>query len=97
MKSTVINTSKEMTAYTDYPPPAEDPNYMHNRRNCLLNFFITLQFFSGLKEYFCEYADKFGLKDCIKFNHRVLNIERAQDYKETSKWVVHYTDKQVFD
>lgn len=31
MRSTVINTSKEMTAYSDYPPPADDPNYMHNR------------------------------------------------------------------
>ena len=31
MKSTVINTSKEMTAYSDFPPPPEAANYMHNR------------------------------------------------------------------
>lgn len=30
MKSTVINTSKEMTAYSDFPPRPEDANYMHN-------------------------------------------------------------------
>ncbi|KAI6227381.1 Dimethylaniline monooxygenase [N-oxide-forming] [Aphelenchoides fujianensis] len=32
MKSTVINTSKEMTAYSDFPPPATDANYMHNTK-----------------------------------------------------------------
>jgi dimethylaniline monooxygenase (N-oxide forming) len=31
LQSTVINTSKEMTAYSDFPPPAEAANYMHNR------------------------------------------------------------------
>jgi len=30
MRSTVINTSKEMTAYSDFPPPREAANYMHN-------------------------------------------------------------------
>lgn len=30
MRSTIINSSKEMSAYSDFPPPAELPNYMHN-------------------------------------------------------------------
>lgn len=30
MYSTVINSSKEMSAYSDFPPPKELPNYMHN-------------------------------------------------------------------
>ena len=30
MKSTVINTSKEMTAYSDFPPAPDTPNFMHN-------------------------------------------------------------------
>lgn len=30
MKSTVINTSKEMMAYSDFPIPSEYPIYMHN-------------------------------------------------------------------
>lgn len=29
-KSTVINTSKESSAFSDFPPPANYPNYMHN-------------------------------------------------------------------
>ena len=46
MKSTVVNTSKEMMAYSDYPPPAEYPNFMHN----------TL-----VNKYLHDYATHFGL------------------------------------
>lgn len=28
MKTTVVNTSKEMMAYSDFPPPIEWPNFM---------------------------------------------------------------------
>ena len=38
MKSTVINTSKEVSAISDFPPPAEYPNYMHNTLN--VNYFL---------------------------------------------------------
>lgn len=31
MKSTVINTSKEMTAYSTFSPPSHFANFMHNR------------------------------------------------------------------
>ena len=30
MKSTIINSSKEMSAFSDFPPPKELPNYCHN-------------------------------------------------------------------
>jgi dimethylaniline monooxygenase (N-oxide forming) len=30
MKFTVIDTSKEMNAYSDFPPPEHFANYMHN-------------------------------------------------------------------
>lgn len=30
MKSTIINSSKEMTSFSDFPPPKEQPNYCHN-------------------------------------------------------------------
>src|SRR3569623_986905 len=46
MKSTVINTSKEMTAYSDFPPPDDFPNFMHQ---------------SKMYEYFQMYAENFGL------------------------------------
>ena len=42
MKSTVINTSKEMSAISDFPPPAHFPNYMHNTLQVrLLRFCLT--------------------------------------------------------
>ncbi len=31
-KSTIINSSKEMSAFSDFPPPPEYPNYMHNTK-----------------------------------------------------------------
>ena len=37
MKSTIINSSKEMSAFSDFPPPAEYPNYMHNTK--MVSFF----------------------------------------------------------
>ncbi|KAI6209904.1 Dimethylaniline monooxygenase [N-oxide-forming] [Aphelenchoides besseyi] len=76
-KSTVINTSKEMTAYSDYPPPATYGNYMHNLK---------------LKKYLCNYADEFGVTPCIKFKHRVLNVERSADYEQTGRWDINYKD-----
>src|SRR5699024_6688186 len=32
MKSTIINSSKEMSAFSDFPPPEDYPNYMHNTK-----------------------------------------------------------------
>ena len=43
MRSTIINSSKEMSAYSDFPPPKELPNYCHNSlmvRLLLLFFFM---------------------------------------------------------
>lgn len=77
MKSTVINTSKEMTAYSDFPPPAEFGNFMHNRQ---------------LHKYFKLYANHHDLVKHIKFEHNVNLVERAPDYETTGKWIVHYTD-----
>lgn len=30
MASTIINSNKEVSAFSDYPPPEEYPNFMHN-------------------------------------------------------------------
>ena len=32
MKSTTINTSKEITPFSDFPAPKHFPNYMHNTK-----------------------------------------------------------------
>lgn len=31
-KSTIINTSKEMMAFSDFPVPEDFPNFMHNTK-----------------------------------------------------------------
>ncbi|EPB65943.1 Flavin-binding monooxygenase-like protein [Ancylostoma ceylanicum] len=88
MKSTVINTSKEMTAYSDFPPEPSMANFMHN---------------TEMYRYLNSYADHYDLKKYIKFNHKVLNIERTSDYKKTGQWKVTYEDEsatkssEVFD
>src|SRR5271163_451550 len=56
MKSTVINTSKEFMAFSDYSPPPEYPNYMHNTK---------------LLEYFRMYTTQFNLKEHIRFRRHV--------------------------
>jgi len=56
MKTTVINTSKEMMCYSDFPIPQEFPIYMHNK--CV-------------QKYFQLYAEEFDLKEYIKFSTQV--------------------------
>ncbi|PAV61205.1 hypothetical protein WR25_06839 [Diploscapter pachys] len=77
MKSTVINTSKELCSYSDFPPEPEMANYMHN---------------TEMLRYFQMYAEQYDLIKHIKFEHKVVNIERASNYETTGKWTVKYTD-----
>lgn len=81
MKTTVINTSKEMTAYSDFPPPSSWPNFMHNTQ---------------LMTYFRKYAEFYQLLKHIRFNHFVKNVERTADFEKTGNWNVFYIDKWVF-
>ncbi|CAF4882503.1 unnamed protein product, partial [Rotaria socialis] len=74
MKSTVINTSKEFMAFSDYPPPIDYPNYMHNTK---------------LLEYFRGYATKFDLIKYVRFRRRVTRIEPADDYEQTGCWMIY--------
>uniref|UniRef100_A0A0K0DPN8 Flavin-containing monooxygenase n=1 Tax=Angiostrongylus cantonensis TaxID=6313 RepID=A0A0K0DPN8_ANGCA len=88
MKSTVINTSKEMTAYSDFPPEPGMANFMHN---------------AEMYRYLHLYVDHFELKKCIKFNHKVIQISRSNGYLESGQWTVKYEDElgnhfsEVFD
>uniref|UniRef100_A0A0N4ZM36 Flavin-containing monooxygenase n=1 Tax=Parastrongyloides trichosuri TaxID=131310 RepID=A0A0N4ZM36_PARTI len=79
MKSTVINSSKETTAYSDFPPPAEAANFMHNRE---------------LLKYLRAYATEYGLNQYIHLNHRVINIRRGDNYKNDGKWNVKYINNK---
>ncbi|ELT88397.1 hypothetical protein CAPTEDRAFT_172206 [Capitella teleta] len=78
MKSTVINTSKEMMCYSDFPIPAEYANFMHNTQ---------------LYKYFELYAENFKLKDYVKFNTEVTELRQADDFDKTGRWAVDYKDK----
>lgn len=59
MKSTVINTSKEMSAFSDFPPHPEAPNFMHH---------------SAMWRYFHTYADTFKVLPHVTLNTQVTQV-----------------------
>ncbi len=59
MKSTIVNTSKEMMAYSDFPPNPDFPNFMHN---------------TCVKQYLHDYAEHFRLLEHIHFNTFVVEV-----------------------
>ncbi|RWS24687.1 hypothetical protein B4U80_09456 [Leptotrombidium deliense] len=88
-KTTVINTSKEMSAFSDFIPPNDFPNYMDHKHMC---------------KYFELYAQHYDLLRYIRYNHNVLKVALNDDYDETGKLKVILQNKdenktfdQVFD
>uniref|UniRef100_A0A1I7YSL5 Flavin-containing monooxygenase n=1 Tax=Steinernema glaseri TaxID=37863 RepID=A0A1I7YSL5_9BILA len=80
MKSTIINTSKELTAYSDFPPPADFANFMHNEK---------------VLEYLRLYAQHWDLLKYIRFRHKVFNIERSPSYEKTGSSKRFRTDEDT--
>ncbi|XP_019357509.1 PREDICTED: dimethylaniline monooxygenase [N-oxide-forming] 5-like isoform X1 [Gavialis gangeticus] len=77
-KSVIINTSKEMMCFSDFPIPDDFPNYMHN---------------SKIMEYFRMYAKHFDLLNYIRFKTSVCHVTRRPDFSATGQWdVVTETD-----
>lgn len=64
MRSTVVNSSKVMTAFSDYPFPDDYPNFMPNEL---------------MYEYLVNYGKEFQLESHVRFSHDVLRIEHAKD------------------
>lgn len=56
MKSTISNTSKEMSAFSDFPPPPEFPTFMHH---------------SAVLKYLEMYAEHFDLLGSITYYQEV--------------------------
>ncbi|GMS92712.1 hypothetical protein PENTCL1PPCAC_14887, partial [Pristionchus entomophagus] len=56
-----------------FPPPPYFANFMHNTYMC---------------DYLMQYSDHFELAKHIKLYHKVLNIERNEDYAKTGRWKV---------
>ncbi|XP_071381066.1 flavin-containing monooxygenase 5-like [Centroberyx affinis] len=71
--SVIINTSKEMMCFSDFPIPAHFPNYMHN---------------SLIMDYFRMYADRFQLTKHIHFNTKVLQVKQRSDFSRSGQWDV---------
>ena len=72
-KSTITNTSKLLTGFSDFPLPKEFPNYVPQ---------------SLMQEYLKMYAQKFDLLKHVQFNTEVVKLERSADHGATGKWVV---------
>ncbi|XP_008846479.1 dimethylaniline monooxygenase [N-oxide-forming] 5-like [Nannospalax galili] len=72
-KSLICNTSKEMTAFSDYPIPDHYPNYMHN---------------SKLMEYLRMYTRHFGLLKHIQFQTKVCSVRKRPDFSSSGQWDV---------
>ncbi|XP_015926293.2 flavin-containing monooxygenase 5 [Parasteatoda tepidariorum] len=77
MKTTIINTSKEMSAISDFPPADDAPNYMHNKE---------------VHHYLVQYATKFGVNKYVNFNKEVIEINMADDYDATGCLTVTVKD-----
>jgi dimethylaniline monooxygenase (N-oxide forming) len=56
-----INTSRDRMAYSDFPMPADYPDYPHH---------------SQIASYFDDYVDHFGFRDNIIFNTKVEQVVR---------------------
>ncbi|XP_070687769.1 flavin-containing monooxygenase 5-like [Pempheris klunzingeri] len=76
--SVIINTSKEMMCFSDFPVPAHFPNYMHN---------------SLIMDYFRMYADHFQLTKHIRFNTTVLQVKQRSDFSQSGQWDVETETK----
>ncbi|VDM75389.1 unnamed protein product [Strongylus vulgaris] len=62
---------------SDFPPPKEAANFMHN---------------TELLEYFRSYAKHFDLEKYIRFSHKVKSIKRNANFAETGQWDVEWLD-----
>lgn len=69
-ESTVINTSKEMTCFSDLPAPKHFPPFMPR---------------GHVEEYLRIYAEHFDLVKFIRFQSIVLEISRTPDHRRT-RW-----------
>ncbi|OWF54636.1 dimethylaniline monooxygenase [N-oxide-forming] 5-like [Mizuhopecten yessoensis] len=80
MKSTVINTSKEMMCYSDFPIPKDYPMFLHN---------------THVKRYFDTYVDNFNLKKYIRFQTEVLMVKPTSDFYKTGQWTIKVKDAKT--
>ncbi|NWQ98363.1 FMO1 monooxygenase, partial [Burhinus bistriatus] len=71
--SVISNTSKEMSAFSDFPYPEDFPVFLPNAR---------------LLDYLRHYAERFGLRDHIKLGTTVVSVRKRPDFATTGQWDV---------
>ncbi|XP_043076163.1 flavin-containing monooxygenase 5-like isoform X2 [Puntigrus tetrazona] len=87
-RSVVVNTSKEMMCYSDFPVPDHFPNFMHN---------------SLIVKYYKLYAEHFNLLKHIRFQTTVCSVRQRPDFSDSGQWEVVTVDRdgreetRVFD
>ena len=84
-KSCRINTSKEMTCFSDFPIPKEFPNFMHH---------------TDFKRYLDMYADCFKLRKYIKFKvckDSLLPIDNIRPIYASDLWQKQTTKKKQYE
>lgn len=75
MNMTTTNTSKEVSAFSDFPAPDHFPNYMRHAQ---------------FLEYLQLYAKHHDLLKYVYLGRTVLQVMRAPDYRESGRWTVRY-------
>ncbi|XP_025079861.1 LOW QUALITY PROTEIN: dimethylaniline monooxygenase [N-oxide-forming] 5-like [Pomacea canaliculata] len=73
MWSTTMNTSKEMSCFSDFLMPKESPNFLHNVEAL---------------EYLRNYARHFNLDKHFSLNTEVVMVKRSPDFSNTGQWIV---------
>ncbi|NXM87900.1 FMO1 monooxygenase, partial [Oenanthe oenanthe] len=71
--SLISNTSKEMSAFSDFPFPEHFPVFLPN---------------ALLLEYLRRYAERFGLRRHISLGTTVVSIRQSPDFAATGQWNV---------
>ena len=74
-RSTVINTSKELSCFSDFPQPKDFPPFFGHRH---------------MFQYYVKFTRHFGLYKYIRFNSEVVRVFRTSDHAETGNWGVSY-------
>uniref|UniRef100_UPI0037E9695B flavin-containing monooxygenase 5-like n=1 Tax=Semicossyphus pulcher TaxID=241346 RepID=UPI0037E9695B len=77
-RSLTINISKEAMCYSNFPIPADYPNYMHH---------------SKILKYFRMYAEHFKLLQHIHFQTSVKSVRQRPDFSRTGQWEVVTEDR----
>ncbi|XP_075012758.1 flavin-containing monooxygenase 5-like [Calonectris borealis] len=72
-RSVIVNTSKELMCFSDFPIPEDFPNYMHH---------------SKIMAYFRMYAQHFDLLRHVRFRTTVCRVAKRPDFATTGQWEV---------